>query len=185
VIKIFVKEEILLFNQKHSTKNQQQHSLDHLAVRVGLKDLVGKTHKEVKDHYQKHIPFGFVVHPVVDDQVGNKTDKKVDRIDDSCFGHHILVVVLYKGKGHVPKPPDKAEDHAGGKETTFLPDTVDAVGMPAEFFQYRGKEQQKPCGKNPRADRKALDQLELGSAVPKEQGHGLGQKYAGGGKEKS
>jgi hypothetical protein len=138
----------------------------------------------MKEYYQEHVPFGFVVHPVGDYQVRNKAYQKIDRIDNARFSDHILIIAFHKGKGHVPESPDKAEDEASCEETALLPDTVNAIRVPAEFFQHRGKKEQKPGGKNPRGKGKTLNQLKLGSAVPEKQRHRLGQQYAGGGQQK-
>ena len=112
--------------------------MNYLAVRMGAEEFHGKAKHKMLGYLQKHIPFGFVVAPVIDDKVWDKAYKEVDLIDNSGCCKVTLVVVFYRRKRHVPDPPNDAEDKAGSKEIKAAANAVYAVGVPAEFFDNWG-----------------------------------------------
>ena len=173
-----MEKKISILDYNDNAKNNQQYRLNYLAVRVGAEHFVAKVKRKMLSYLQKHIPLCFVVRPVINDEEWNDADKKINRIDDACFGDNVLIVAFDSGKGHVPNSPDKSEDEAGGEKAKTAADAVSAVGVPAEFFDNWRKYENKPCRENSCAKREIIYQAELFRAMPEEQGNCLCKKYA-------
>ena len=78
MIKCPVKEKMFFPNHDNSAKDEEHNCMNHLAVRMGLKNFHGKTHEEMEKHLEEHVASGFIVSPVIYDEVGYKAHKEVD-----------------------------------------------------------------------------------------------------------
>jgi hypothetical protein len=80
---------------------------------MGLKDFIEKISLKMKQNFQKHIPVGFIIQPIIHYQIRDKAYHKIDRMQHPCCRHGLLIRALYKAQGHVPNSPYYSKNNTG------------------------------------------------------------------------
>ena len=128
-------------------------------------DFVGDVGDGVEEYGNPHVAPGFRVNPVHDEDEHEDADEEVHAVLPA-FGDEVrLVVALDGGEWQMPRAPEQRKDDGGGKEVEAAQQGVGAVGVPGEFFDQRGKEEQEPRRKERAAEAGRAANHELVGAV--------------------
>ena len=76
----FIEKEIPFPQYQERSQNEQNSGLYHLAHRMRRKNLVEETCRDMEDDRHQNVPAGFIVQPVHQQNEGNETETKIQRV---------------------------------------------------------------------------------------------------------
>ena len=132
----------------------------------------------MKNNGHPNIPLGLVVEPVHEDHKRENAHQEIDTVNPAGCHQIALVIILDKRKRDVPDAPVKGENQGRFKQAEFAAQAIGAVGVPAQLFEKRGHDEQKPDGENTGGEGVMSGDRKLRGTVPKQQRNGLGKQDA-------